>query len=154
MALQTGKTTIALLAAWLTCAPLTAKELHSYALVRDNGTLSISGKTVHLAGIYIPETGRTCRTRIVPVRCGARAVLALDSKVSGFIRCEVQQQFSRREVAAVCYARELDLGQYLISQGWAVALPDAPFHYQVEERIAKQHYRGIWGVPVSRTQRP
>ena len=125
-----------------------AAELHSYAFVQEDGTLKIKGKTVHLAGIHIPETGRTCRTSVVPVRCGARAILALHDQVSGFIRCEIHQVYSRKEVDATCYAKERDLGQYLISQGWAVALPDAPFHYQVEERIARQHYRGVWGVPV------
>jgi endonuclease YncB( thermonuclease family) len=39
----------------------------------------------------------------------------------------------------------VDLGAYLIREGWAVALPQAPFAYHTYQEIAKVNRRGVWG---------
>jgi endonuclease YncB( thermonuclease family) len=39
----------------------------------------------------------------------------------------------------------VDLGAYLIREGWAVALPEAPFVYHTYQEIAKVNGRGVWG---------
>ncbi len=44
----------------LPAAAVHAEELHSYALVQDDGSLLIKGRIVHLDGIYLPPTGRQC----------------------------------------------------------------------------------------------
>ena len=46
-----------------------------------------------------------------------------------------------------------DLSAYLLEQGWAVALPDAPFEYQTLEKIARSRGFGVWGTPVDNIQR-
>jgi endonuclease YncB( thermonuclease family) len=45
-----------------------------------------------------------------------------------------------------------DLSAYLLEQGWAVALPDAPFEYQTLEKIARSRGFGVWGTPVDNIQ--
>ena len=138
---------LALLAAVATpVAP--AAELHSYAFVEDDGTLRISNRTVHLYGIHIPETGQHCRTFIRPVECGSRAALALEFKIQGFVRCEIKERHPGREVTGQCFVDDEDLSAYLLSKGWAVALPDAPFEYHTLERIARHRNLGLWGFPV------
>ena len=129
-------------------------DLHSYALVNDDGSLQVRGRTVHLYGIYIPETSRNCQTFIRPIQCGQRAALALKFKIQGFVRCEEQSQNADRSVNAICrvgvssFSEGEDLAAYLLRHGWAVALPDAPFEYHVMERIARKHSVGVWGIPV------
>ena len=61
-----------------------------------------------------------------------------------------------RSINAFCYVKDdhdpfgpyVDLGAWLIFQGWAVAAPGAPFEYSVYERIAREAGRGIWGFQV------
>ena len=131
-----------------------ARELHSYALVQDDASLLIRGKTVHLYGIHIPPTDRKCRANIRPVRCASRAALALDFKVQGFVHCFVQSKNKDRSLNAVCYVdrssfdQGVDLAAYLLEQGWALALPNAPFEYQALEKIARHNGRGVWGFNV------
>ena len=133
-----------------------ARELHSYASVQDDGSLKIKGHQVHLYGIYLPETTRQCRTNIRPTRCASRGVLALDFKVQGFVRCYPETENDDGSLNAICYVGRgrfdegEDLGAYLIQNGWAMALPGAPFEYHAMERIARHNNRGVWGFTVDR----
>ncbi len=136
-----------LTAACLACGAAAARTIESYATVRDDATLEVSNKHIRLHGIHVPETGQTCRTHIQPPRCSPRAALALDFKIQGFVRCETRQRYRDGSYSAVCYTDDgVDLGAYLISRGWAVAAPGAPFDYTVRERIARKHGRGVWGI--------
>lgn len=131
-----------------------AWELHSYARVQDDGSLKIEGHQVHLYGIYLADNSRHCRKRIRPIRCGPRSVLALDFKVQGFVRCYPRTENDDGSLNAICYVGRStfeegeDLGAYLIENGWAMALPDAPFEYHALERIARHNDRGVWGFTV------
>ncbi len=150
---STSSSGVLLLSAFLlllTAPPAVASaDLYSYALVQKNGTLVIAGHSVHLLGIYIPPTGKTCRTFITPVLCGPRAYLALDFKIGPhFVRCRPEWTNEDGSLTAVCRVKGEDLGAYLIAEGWALALPDAPFEYQAAERIARHHGVGVWGIPA------
>lgn len=131
-----------------------ASDLHSFAFVQDDGTLKISGTIVHLHGIHIPETDRTCRSFERPLKCAPRAALALDFKVKGFVRCEVIERNPDRSVTASCEVDGEDLSAYMLRQGWALALPDAPFEYAALEKIARHHNLGVWGISVESPRRP
>jgi len=121
-------------------------EIVSYAIVRDDGTLLVSGKKIKLYGIYIPPTDRTCRRVEIPIRCGPRAILALDFKIaSRFVHCQEMEDHADGTISAICRIDDEDLGAWLLTQGWAVATPDAPFEYQTLEKIARTQRRGIWG---------
>jgi endonuclease YncB( thermonuclease family) len=132
-----------------------AQELQSYALVQDDASLIVKRHRIHLYGIYLPDSGRDCRTQIRPARCATRAALALDFKIQGFVTCFPQTENQDGSLNAVCYAGRTpfregeDLGAYLIEQGWALALPNAPFEYHALERIARHADRGVWGVTVN-----
>ncbi len=137
----------ALLAAltWL-AMPQASAALVSYAKVREDATLVVGSRVVRLYGIYVPPMGRTCRTNLRPVKCGSNAALALDFKIRGFVHCEQVRKHRDRSITARCLNKGVDLGAYLIERGWAVALPNAPFEYQVLEKIARTRTMGIWGM--------
>lgn len=137
----------------LLASPAAAREFRSYAIVGKDGTLRVNGRTMHLYGIYIPNSGRTCDLTFNPTNCGERAALALDSKIDSFVRCIPQRKLARRTFEAVCYSQGQDLGAYLISEGWAVAARNAPFEYQTLERIAENRGVGVWGFRVDRITR-
>lgn len=134
--------------------PLAATEISSYAAVNEDGTLRIKGKTVHLYGIHIPKTGRTCSRNKLPPVCGSRAVIALDFKIDGFVRCEIVDRNRDGSVVGWCrvkashFSEGEDLSAYLLQKGWAVALPDASIEYQTLEKIAQSRQLGVWGTPV------
>ena len=138
----------------LFCAHSAAREISSSARVNDDGTLRINGKTVHLYGIHIPKTGRTCSKNKIPPFCASRAAIALDFKISGFVRCEVINRNNDGSIVGWCrvnassFSEGEDLSAYLLEYGWAVALPDASIEYQTLEKIARSRQIGVWGIPV------
>lgn len=133
-----------------------AADIVSHAIIQDDATLRMRGKTIRLFGVHVPRTGRGCLTIIRPIRCGSRAVRALELKVQGAVRCAPQVKYADGSLGAICYVRGegsileplVDLGAWLIEQGWGVALPDAPFEYHTLERIARTRGHGIWGFQV------
>ncbi len=130
---------------------ISAAELRSYAIIRDDGTMRVKGRTIRLFGIYIPPTNRSCRRFERPLKCASRAALALDfKKGANFVRCEPKWTNEDGTLTAVCRVKGDDLSAYLLERGWAVALPDAPFEYQALERIARSRGFGVWGIPIDR----
>jgi endonuclease YncB( thermonuclease family) len=132
-----------------------ASDIVSYAIVQDDGSLRVQGKTIRLFGVYMPPTERGCRSDFRPPLCGNRSVRALKVRIRGFVRCDPQGELTDGSLSAVCYVDgdsatdpPIDLGAWLIEQGLAVAGPGAPFAYQTLERIAEVNRRGVWGFQV------
>ena len=143
----------------LAAPPSVARQFSSYASVEEDASLRVGRHRVNLYGIYIPPTGRHCRTFIRPIECGSRAALDLKFKIQGFVYCEGRSTNADGSINAACYVNRTgfeegeDLSAYLIRRGWAVALPDAPFEYQVLEKIAREQSRGVWGFTGDRIRR-
>lgn len=124
-------------------------EISSFAFMQDDGSLKVAGHLIHLHGIFIPPTGQSCLTFIRPIPCGSRASLALDFKISGdFVHCIPRATKPDGSITASCTSGNDDLSAWMLQNGWAVALPDAPFEYLAMEKIAKSKGIGIWGIPV------
>lgn len=142
---------IAGLVAWLACtttlaAPLPA--LYSYAIVRNDVTIEISNRTIHLYGIYVPTD--ECDYLSTLPRCTHPAVLALRFKIQGFVHCQPVWRNRDGSLTAMCrvgrtqFRRGEDLSAYLISKGWALATQYAPVQYRALERIARAEGQGVW----------
>jgi endonuclease YncB( thermonuclease family) len=134
-----------------------AADIHSYAIVQDDATLRVRGQTIRLYGVHIADTRSFCDSTFRPTRCQTRAAVALASRIQGFVRCVPQVRYDDRSIGAFCSirgtgtpSREIDLGAWLIEQGWAVALPEAPFSYHTLQEIAKVNGRGVWGFQADR----
>jgi endonuclease YncB( thermonuclease family) len=145
-----GKLCLALL---LACAGMPVAQagpvISSFAFVQEDGSLRISGNRIYLYGIYIPPTGRTCSTFVQPMPCGTRASLALEFRISGdFVQCDQRSVNPDGSMVASCRQGEDDLSEWMLRQGWAVALPDAPFQYAALESIARSRGLGVWGIPL------
>jgi endonuclease YncB( thermonuclease family) len=129
-----------------------AADIVSYAIVQDDATLRVQGKTIRLYGVYVADTRPFCDSTFRPARCKTRAAVALESRIQGFVRCAPQVEYQDRSIGAFCSvdggsvtSPPIDLGGYLIREGWAVALPEAPFAYHTYQEIAKVNRRGVWG---------
>jgi endonuclease YncB( thermonuclease family) len=140
--------------------PAAGADFSSYAFVQDDATLRIDNKTVRLYGVYIPTTDQNCRTWERPVKCAPRAALALDFKVQqSFVHCQEKGREPDGTIIGLCrvgrgsFSEGEDLSAYLLEQGWALALPDAPFEYHAIEKITRNRGIGVWGIPVDRLRR-
>jgi endonuclease YncB( thermonuclease family) len=129
-----------------------AAAIESYAIVQDDATLRVRGQTIRLHGVHVVDLRPFCDSMFRPSRCQTRAAVALASRIQGFVRCIPQVRYSDRSIGAYCSIRgtgtpsqQIDLGAWLIEQGWAVALPEAPFAYHTLQEIAKVNGRGVWG---------
>ena len=122
------------------------------ATVQNDGSLKLGGVTVRLHGIYIPPSGRACTSNLRPIRCGSRAVLALDRRVDRFVKCELLGRNDDGTRDGICWIKvqrdflgpEVDLGAWMVYHGWAVALPHAPFEYFYYEEQARRQNKGVW----------
>jgi len=102
-----------------------------------------------LYGIYIPPTEQSCRTFERPVQCSTRAALALDFHIGvEFVHCEETARNADGTITGFCTVKGEDLSAWMLRQGWAVALPDAPFEYAALEKIARTRGLGVWRFPV------
>jgi endonuclease YncB( thermonuclease family) len=135
-----------------------AGDIESYAIVQDDATLRVRGETIRLYGVHIADLRPFCDSTFRPTRCQTRAAAALASRIQGFVRCVPQVLYDDRSIGALCSirgtgtpSRQIDLGAWLIEQGWAVALPEAPFAYHTLEEIAKVNGRGVWGFQADQT---
>jgi endonuclease YncB( thermonuclease family) len=126
-------------------------DFRSYAVVQEDASLLIQNKVVRLYGIYIPQNGQFCTVNPRPPFCGTRAAAALEFKIQGFVTCQEMGVYDDGSISAVCWTKRssfnegTDLGAYLISNGLALAGPDAPFEYRALERIAQTTNQGVWG---------
>ncbi len=130
-----------------------AAEISGHAFVQDDGSLKVDGRHIRLYGIYIPPTSTSCRSFERPVICAPRAALALDFRTSAdFVHCEPKSRDRDNTLVALCRVGGEDLSAYMLTRGWAVALPDAPFEYSTLEKIARHQGVGVWGVPLDRVR--
>lgn len=130
---------------------LAQQEISSFAFVHEDASMTVDGQLIRLYGIYVPPTDHTCTTFIRPMPCGTRASLALEFKVSGdFVRCLPRTRNADSSINASCRAGNDDLSEWMLQRGWAVALPDAPFHYAALEKIARSKGIGVWGIAIDR----
>ena len=130
----------------LLLTPSALADLSSYAIPLADGSLRIQGETVRLYGIYVPPTETTCQFAFDPAECGSRAQIALDFKTANeFVACREVAMNADGTITAVCWVDGEDLAGWLLSQGWAFALPGAPFAYQAAEAVARSRGFGLWG---------
>lgn len=128
-------------------APVPGQDrLSGYVFVQDDGSLRLQGRTVHLFGIYIPPTAEDCFTFVRPPLCGPRAAINLEFRIGNdWVYCDITQR-SARGLTGRCRVDDDDLSAWMLEQGWALALPDAPFEYRALEKIARSQGRGVWGI--------
>jgi len=144
----------ALVASTISCPAIADDDISGSAFVQDDSTLRISGNIIHLYGVYIPPTDRTCTTFIRPIPCGTRASLALDFKISGdSVHCTTMAINADGSLIGSCSAGGDNLSVWMLQNGWAVALQNAPYEYGAMERIAQFKGIGVWSTPVDTPRR-
>lgn len=117
-------------------------EKSGQARVVDGDSLEIGGERIRLKGIDAPELHQKCEKDGREWGCGRAATTALKRKIGkAAVNCD-GGEFDRHErLLATCRAGEVNLNQWMVSEGWAVSFGG---YYGAEERAAKAATRGIW----------
>ena len=113
--------------------------------VIDGDTLEVAGQRIRLHGIDAPESKQLCRRNGERWRCGKDATSALKAWLGNrAVSCEELDRDRYRRVVARCAVGGVDIGEWMVSQGWAVAYYLYSYDYSRAEQRAKSARRGLW----------
>ena len=113
--------------------------------VIDGDTLRLRDTLIRLQGITAPMRGRPCQDAAgQQFDCGEAAGRALANLVRGrAVSCQIDGRDRRGFAQAQCDAGGIDLGQAMVSTGWAAASPAAGALVTAESH-ARQRGLGLW----------
>lgn len=116
------------------------------ATVIDGDTIDVSGTRIRLHGIDAPEGGQLCaRANGAVWKCGDAASLALTRQLGrSQVRCEASGQDHYRRTIAVCFTAGVDINQWMVANGWAVAFRRYSMAYVSAEDRAQKANLGLW----------
>tara|TARA_B110000438_G_scaffold244129_1_gene244466 strand:- start:205 stop:672 length:468 start_codon:yes stop_codon:yes gene_type:complete len=112
----------------------------------DGDSLVIDGTRIRLHGIDTPEVRQTCQRGGVDWLCGQEASKALRDYVGeADLRCERLDTDRYGRMVAKCFQPNgTDIGEWMVSNGWALAYQQYSKDYVDEEAVAKTGGRGLW----------
>ena len=115
------------------------------AIVVDGDSLKIGNKYIRLHGIDSPEFNQTCLINEFEWDCGKRATLFLFKLINlKKIKCNAITKDQYDRWIAICYLKNLDINQYIVEKGWAIAYRYYSLDYVNAEESAKKNKKGIW----------
>ncbi|RVD17962.1 thermonuclease family protein [Mesorhizobium sp. M4B.F.Ca.ET.017.02.2.1] len=104
------------------------------------------GRTVAISGTLAIDPDRSCSFHEIAWPCGQRARAAFNAWLRGrALKCFVPPDVDRFAIAAPCTLGKQDVGAWLVSNGWATALPGGI--YGKAEATARSAEMGMFGPP-------
>ena len=116
------------------------------ARIIDGDTLEVAGKPIRLHGIDAPESDQTClNSAHILWSCGRVATESLRHLASIHpIKCHSESRGRYGRHIAVCHINSLNLNQWMVREGWAVAYRRYSKDYIPDETKARRERLGIW----------
>ena len=114
--------------------------------VTDGDTIRIGETRIRLEGIDAAELSQTCkRDDGTKWRCGELAKAALSQKIANQpVRCKISGTDKYKRSIGTCYAGKLNLNQWVVQSGWAVAYQRYSKAYVADELEARRRRLNIW----------
>jgi endonuclease YncB( thermonuclease family) len=110
------------------------------------GTFEAMGYAVTVAGIDAVEAGEVCSFKGESWPCGVRARAAFRAFLRGrAVTCAMPPEVASGAVSADCRIGKENVGEWLVENGWARAVPDGPYA-EVGDK-ARSAAKGIFGPP-------
>jgi endonuclease YncB( thermonuclease family) len=121
-------------------------EIAGVASVVDPDTIEIHGQRIRLHGIDAPEGGQTCLDAAGRNwRCGQRAALALQDLIGRrTVTCDERDVDRYGRIVGRCLVGDLDINEWLVAQGLALAYRHYSRDYVAAEDQARSAGRGMW----------
>lgn len=123
---------------------LPQERIVGIASVVDGDTIEIHGERIRLSGFDTPERNARCGDTNVY----QQAALALaDFVAERTVSCMPLGTDRYQRTVATCSASSVDIGEYMVSQGWGRDWPRySNGAYADEEALARHNARGLWGL--------
>ena len=123
-----------------------AGEIAGNPTITDGDTIKIINKRIRLHGIDAPENRQLCKKNSKEYNCGKIATNALEKKINkSQVRCIVQDKLDRyKRYIGVCFAGSINLNQWMVRNGHAVAYRRYSKDYIRDENYAKKNKLGLW----------
>ena len=121
-------------------------ELMGRPTVVDADTIILSDTRIRLRGIDAPEKEQRCSyANGVDYLCGVAATEELRAKIgNASIKCLITGRGKYKRLLGQCHLGDVDLSQWLVVNGYALAYRPSSMQYVLEEETAKSAKRGIW----------
>ena len=120
-------------------------DVSGRARVIDGDSIVVDGTEVRLHGIDAPESRQTCLSDGKRWPCGKRATQALASLLAGHpVDCSERDIDRYGRVVATCRRGNVQVNDWLVANGWALAYRRHSQAYVAAESAAKTARRGIW----------
>ena len=122
-----------------------AKNIAGKAKVIDGDTIHIKKNKIRLHGIDAPESKQTCMVDTKEWFCGRQSTKELKKFIKDrVVKCKVNDIDIYNRFVAVCSIDTININQWMVKNGWAIAYRYYSNDYIVEEEFAKENKLGIW----------
>ena len=119
--------------------------IEGQAKVIDGDTIHIGKYKLRLHGIDSPEIEQTCMIDDKIWNCGLKSAANLkDLIIDKNIKCEVYDVDKYKRYVAECYLNNLNINQYMVRQGWAIAYRYYSTQFVKDEEMAAREKLGMW----------
>lgn len=112
----------------------------------DSATFHVKERTIRISGVTAPDPDASCqRTDGTEWPCGRAALFGLRRFLSGrAVECYFPTTDPGIDVTAPCRVGQVDLGHWLLSQGWVMPDHLATDKYHEAADTARCERRGLW----------
>jgi len=123
-----------------------AQELRGTVHVVDGDTLRLGRAEIRLHAVDAPETDTPCLDRQGrPWDCGNWSAAQVASAFEGASAICRQMDVDRYgRIVARCTSRGVDMGEYIVREGWAWAYRRYGMDYDLTEKTAAAQGLGLW----------
>ena len=114
--------------------------------VIDGDSIKNGSLRIRLYGIDAPELEQQCTdAKGTSWHCGRAAKRKLENLIKGKpLICNIKGTDLYKRKLAICKLDGLDISQYMVEQGYAVAYTKYSDKYEIDEEYAINNNKGIW----------
>jgi len=122
-----------------------SKTIFGKARIIDGDTIHIKSNKIRLHGIDAPEFKQTCKIDNQNWYCGKQSTKELKNLINNQkVECNVNDIDRYNRYVAICYVNEININQWMVKNGWAIAYRYYSEDYVLEEKYANDKKLGIW----------
>ena len=121
------------------------KTINGKPRIVDGDTIHIKSNKIRLHGIDAPETKQTCKINDEVWFCGKQSTKELKNLINKQeVKCITNDVDIYNRFVAICYVNEININQWMVKSGWAIAYRYYSTDYIIEEKYARDNELGIW----------
>ena len=122
-----------------------SKTIIGKARIIDGDTIHIKNNKIRFHGIDAPETKQTSKINNEDWFCGKQSTKELKNLINNQkVECIANDIDRYKRYIAICSVNEININQWMVRNGWAIAYRYYSKDYIVDEEYAHDNKLGIW----------